>query len=196
MIGELSGYEFKNLRNGRRTDAVSPASQRRARGTKRSSEPRLLCAFSRRQSGTPILRCDDPPEEVGKPGAKPPLNISPGIKGTCTWLDPFRCVFQPAEPLPLGASYSLSLRRDLKNSDGALFAPEWTATLTTPAPTLLRVESKEWFEKPDAPPNNPLQLTFNADVNPKELERTSHFEGGGLIFQKFSFSPVFTREAA
>jgi uncharacterized protein YfaS (alpha-2-macroglobulin family) len=70
-------------------------------------------------------------EEIGINPKDSPITFSPAMPGTFTWLSRSSGVFNPQGPLPLGVTYTVSLRNGLKAADGKTLVPtRWT--LKTP----------------------------------------------------------------
>ncbi len=110
------------------------------------------------------------PAAVGKSDAdlaKSPLAIDPPLPGTFTWLDPFRGVFQPAEPMALATDYQLSLRKGLAAADGTPFAAELSQKVTTPPMRAQSGRAIGYIDKQNVPLSPKLVLVFNTEVDPK-----------------------------
>ena len=67
------------------------------------------------------IQFDEPvatPEAVGQEAASTPIELHPAVTGTFRWLTERSGVFTPAEALPLGVTFRITLARGLVNASG------------------------------------------------------------------------------
>ena len=111
------------------------------------------------------LRFDQPmvkASQVSVTATNPPLVIFPVLPGTFIWLSQRSGVFTPAEPLRLGTTYELTLRRDLTLANGETSLARLHRTLTTPPFAATAIYPRSFSTNATALPE--IRLVFNASV--------------------------------
>ncbi|HEY2342670.1 MAG TPA: hypothetical protein VGH90_06560, partial [Chthoniobacteraceae bacterium] len=105
---------------------------------------------------------------VGKENQKAPLVFTPALKGSFTWLDSYRGVFVPKEPMALGTNYKISLRKGLEKADGKPFPVQnWSETVSTPQPMVTRAWATESMTPLDVTAHPHVAVLFNMNVTPE-----------------------------
>ena len=115
------------------------------------------------RAAVPLVAAD----RVGQPAADPPLVLTPALPGTFRWTSQRGGVFTPSEPPPLGTTYKVALRPDLKDAAGEPVHAEFRQTFHTPP---LEVRGKHIGYPDQEPDRGPrLELLFNAAVDPARI---------------------------
>ncbi len=104
-------------------------------------------------------------DAVGKPGDSP-LAIQPALKGTWIWLSSQSGVYSLSEPPPLGASFQITTKGDLKTAAGKAFSGSLKETYTTPPFRVKGWSMVDYWSTDDATATPKLLLCFPADVDP------------------------------
>src|SRR5262249_17723912 len=92
-----------------------------------------------------------PKEAVGTVAEPVPIEISPALPGSFTWLSRRSGVFSISSPPPLGTRYVIRSRSGLLDSDGKPVGQGWQAELQTPAymVTWTSVQGEEGTSRPE-----------------------------------------------
>jgi uncharacterized protein YfaS (alpha-2-macroglobulin family) len=135
-------------------------------------------------SGSPVGELDQPQDAneicivfsepmiaLGKnPDAAPPwFHVTPAIDGTYRWSGTSILVLtpNPAKPLPLATTYTVSIDRGAAGTSGRALAAGYTFTFTTPTVKLLSLQWVRQTGRFDGPVA--LALTFNQPVRPADV---------------------------
>ena len=150
-----------------RGDAPNPAVELILRGasTDEEADATLLspsAAFELR-AAVPLVTVD----RVGQPAADSPLVLTPALPGAFRWTSQRGGVFTPSEPPPLGTTYKVALRPDLKDAAGEPIRAEFRQTFHTPPLEVRGVHIGYRDDEPDRGPR--MELLFNAAVDPARI---------------------------
>lgn len=108
-------------------------------------------------------------DALGTP-AESPLDLSPPLPGTFTWLSQRSGVFRPSAPPALGTEYRIRLRPGLRQADGQPSRARLIRLLRTPG--LQVIDPLEWAPRwGGAHPMTDVRLTFNAAVRAEDAAR-------------------------
>lgn len=130
--------------------------------------------------GAVMLTFDRPMEQSSVEAA---LKIVPAVAGKATWPDARTVVFQPAQPLPRGASYHVALGAEARGQDGAAMAD----------PVRFQFDTSGYLEvgqvipadgTADAATTSAITVVFTRPVVPLTLA-----EQQGSLAQPLSFDP-------
>lgn len=105
-------------------------------------------------------------EDVVGKAVESPLVIKPALAGKWMWLSPKSGVFQPTEPPPLATSFQLTLRGDLKKTDGKSFPGSLKETVSSPSFRVKGWAAPEYFSPENVPTQPRLVLLFNSNLEP------------------------------
>ena len=86
-----------------------------------STSVRLFAERNLQPTTTLEVRFEDtmvPVEKIGTTAERPPIVISPAVKGSFVWLSQRSGTFKPAEPYALDSTYHVTLAPGLKRLDG------------------------------------------------------------------------------
>jgi len=113
------------------------------------------CSFRRSVSNHQHVRRavrhgDGSRDQIGAANAPSPLLFDPPLKGQFVWLSTRSGSFAPAEVLPLGLTYRISLQKELKDAAGHEVKAELKETPSTPPMLIKGIEQIIYFNNEDA----------------------------------------------
>lgn len=114
---------------------------------------------------------------VGTVATNSPLQVAPPMPGTFTWRSRRSGVFAPWEAPRLGTRYTFRLDPSFRTAAGKPTGASVERTFTTPQLQVSLMNSAYWWG--DIIPARPLlRASFNAPVDPQDLERHARFTDG------------------
>lgn len=114
-------------------------------------------------------------QRVDERAAKTPLVVDPPIQGKIRWLGSRTLTIQLDRPLPGSTAYQLRIPAGTKALDGSALKEEVKWAFSTPRLNVTR-SSLSWRQRRWAHPSQPVQLSFNQPLAPKELRRFASFK--------------------
>lgn len=97
-----------------------------------------------------------------------PLTFEPAIEGTGEWLNTSIYIFKPAELLPGGTEFTITVNAGLTAVDGSVLQEPYTFGFRTPPPEITSL-----FPEPDQRDvglNSKVQVTFNQPMDTASVE--------------------------
>ena len=123
-----------------------------------------------------LLEAGDGAGDAGcRPISAPPAVMDPAVAGEWRWLGSASVEFAPAEPLPNGTRFTVTVPAGLRAVDGSVLAEPYTFSFETRRPAVLRVDPRDGWAW--VTPKTRFSITFDRPV--ADLARHLSLRAGG-----------------